>query len=136
MRALPGRASRTPLPEPATLTRERSAEAQRERILRATGELVAKRGYNAVTVELIVKRAHVSFKTFYKHFTGKEDCFVALFESVFTATERRIRARLAEEPGSWSDQVAVALRTLVEAIVDDPVIARAVIVESPTVGAA
>ena len=31
-------------------------EDQRQRILRATGELVAERGYHSVTVELIVKR--------------------------------------------------------------------------------
>jgi AcrR family transcriptional regulator len=137
MRALPGWDSRaTPDAPPASVTRSNAHADQRRRILRAVGELVAERGYSDVTVELIVKRAHVSFKTFYKHFTGKEDCFVALFETTFTATEKTIRERLAAEPGPWSDQVVLALRTLIEAIVDDPVIARAVIVESPIVGPA
>lgn len=72
MRALPGRASRTSLADPAAVTREGVKRDQRRRILRATGELVAKRGYNAVTVELIIKRARVSFKTFYVHFPNKE----------------------------------------------------------------
>jgi AcrR family transcriptional regulator len=137
MRALPGRASRATLDAPpASVTRSSAHADQRRRILRAVGELVAGRGYSDVTVELIVKRAHVSFKTFYKHFASKEECFVALFETAFTTTERTIRKRLEAEPGPWADQVALALRTLIEQIVADPVIARAVIVESPTVGLA
>jgi AcrR family transcriptional regulator len=137
MRALPGRASRaTPDAPPAPVTRTSAHADQRRRILRAVGEVVAERGFPDVTVELIVKRAHVSFKTFYKHYSGKEECFVALFDSALTTTEKTIRRRLAAEPGPWSDQVVLALRTLVEEIVSEPVIARAVIVESPTVGPA
>ena len=137
VRALPGQDSRVRLADrPAAVTRSTAAADQRRRILRAVGELVAEHGYAEVTVELIVKRAHVSYKTFYKHFAGKEECFIALFESTFATTEQAIRERLAAEPGPWSDQVVLALRTLVEQILEDPVIARAVIVESPTAGPA
>ncbi len=135
MRALPGRASRTPLQQPATLTRERNSEAQRQRILRATGELVAKRGYNAVTVELIVKRARVSFKTFYKHFSGKEECFLELFDTVTAQARERVGEALAAEAASpWPQQVIAALRALFGEILADPLLARAAIVEAPTVG--
>jgi AcrR family transcriptional regulator len=137
MRALPGRASRATLDAPpASVTRSSAHADQRRRILRAVGELAAERGYSDVSVELIVKRAHVSFKTFYKHFASKEDCFAALFESAVIATEATIRRRLAAEPLPWPDQVALALRTLIELILDEPAIARAIIVESPTVGPA
>jgi AcrR family transcriptional regulator len=135
MRALPGRDSRaTPDAPPAAVTRSSVHADQRRRILRAVGELVAKRGYGDVTVELIVKRAHVSYKTFYKHFSGKEECFQALFDSTFRSADRAIRERLAVEPLPWAEQVILALRTLIEWIVADPIIARAVIVETPTVG--
>jgi AcrR family transcriptional regulator len=137
MRALPGRSSRAKLDQPpAAVTRSGAHADQRRRILRSVGELVAERGYSDVTVELIVKRAHVSYKTFYKHFASKEECFVALFESVVAGSERAVNERLAAEPGPWADQVVLALRTLVEEVLSDPVIARAVIVESPTVGPA
>ena len=137
MRALPGRSSRATLDAPpASVTRAGAHADQRRRILRAVGELVAERGYSDVTVELIVKRAHVSFKTFYKHFASKENCFAALFESAVLSTETTIRQRLAAEPRPWPDQVVLALRTLIELILADPAIARAVIVESPTVGPA
>ena len=72
MRALPGRDHGPHLSIRRRLQAQ-CREDQRQRIMRATGELVAKRGYNDVTVELIVKRARVSFKTFYKHFGGKEE---------------------------------------------------------------
>jgi AcrR family transcriptional regulator len=137
MRALPGRASRATLDAPpASVTRSSAHADQRRRILRAVAELVAERGYPDVTVELIVKRAHVSFKTFYKHFAGKEQCFVALFEATCARTEKAIRQRLAAEPLPWPEQVALALRTLIEQILAEPTIARAVIVEAPTVGPA
>ncbi|HEX7058815.1 MAG TPA: TetR/AcrR family transcriptional regulator [Solirubrobacterales bacterium] len=135
MRALPGRDSRSLADSPAAVTRDSVKEDQRQRILRATGELVAKRGYNAVTVELIVKRARVSFKTFYAHFRGKEDCFLELFDMVMEQTRAEVDAALAAEVDSpWPQQVVAALRALFNAFLADPLIARASIVEAPTVG--
>jgi AcrR family transcriptional regulator len=135
MQALPGRNSRVTLDSPpAAVTRSNARADQRRRILRAIGELVAERGYGDVTVELIVKRAHVSFKTFYNHFSSKEECFQALFDSAFRSAERTVRERLGSESNSWADQVVLALSTLIELVVAEPIIARAVIVEAPTVG--
>jgi AcrR family transcriptional regulator len=135
MRALPGRASRTSLEDSAPgLTRETVAEAQRRRIRRATGELVAKRGYAGVRVELIVKRARVSFKTFYKHYVGKEAAFIDLFERATAVTEAQVLAALEETKGPWPEQVAVALTAFFESIIAEPLIARACLVEGPTAG--
>lgn len=137
MRALPGRESRVSGNDsPAAVTRSNAHRDQRRRILRAIAELVAKRGYADVTVELVVKRARVSYKTFYKHFSGKEECFLELFDSAVGSTERSIRGRLDEEEGSWADRVVLALGLWIERIVAEPLIARAVIVEAPTVGPA
>ena len=137
MHALPGRQSRSSPDAPAAPVTRASAHAdQRRRILRAVGELVGEHGYGDVTVEMIAKRARVSFKTFYKHYPGKEECLLDLCEIAFDSTEKTIRERLAANPAPWPDQVLLALRTLVEAIIAEPVIARAVIVESPTVGPA
>jgi AcrR family transcriptional regulator len=135
MRALPGRASRTSVAAPARVTREGVEAAQRQRILQATGELVAKRGYNDVTVELIVKRAKVSFKTFYKHFRGKEECFLELFDTVMGGAREQIDAALAASAEApWPEQVIAAMRALFGVILADPILARATIVEAPTVG--
>ena len=136
MRALPGRDSRTSLEDsPTRVTRDSVKADQRQRILRATGELVAKRGYNAVTVELIVKRAKVSYKTFYAHFSNKEECFLELFDAVMAQTRAQIDAALAAEADApWPQQVVAGLRALFDAFIADPLIARASIVEAPTVG--
>jgi AcrR family transcriptional regulator len=124
-------------PAGETLTRDGVAADQRRRILQATGELVAKRGYNAVSVELIVKRARVSFKTFYKHFANKEACYLELFDSTMARSREEIEAAVAaNRDGPWAQQVVAALGALFGAILADPLIARATIVEAPTVGPA
>jgi AcrR family transcriptional regulator len=137
MRAIPGRASRaTSDAPPASVTRDNAHIDQQRRLRRAVGEVVAERGYSEVTVELIVKRAHVSLKTFYKHYASKQECFENLFEVASELTEKRIRDAVQGQELAWPDEVLTTLRTLVEAIVADPVMARAVIVEAPTVGPA
>src|SRR5690349_24701615 len=107
MRALPGRQSRAKLDAPpASITRANTHADQRRRILRAVGELVGERGYGDVTVEMIVKRARVSFKTFYKHYPGKEECLLDLCATAFDSAEKTIRERLAAEPDApWADRV-------------------------------
>jgi AcrR family transcriptional regulator len=135
MRALPGRSSRTSLADPPPkVTRASSADAQRVRIRRATGELIAKRGYAGVTVELIVKRARVSYKTFYKHYSNKEGAFIDLFDRATGRIEDSVREALEGTSAEWPEQVAIALRTFFEAIIADPLIARACLVEGPTAG--
>jgi AcrR family transcriptional regulator len=137
MRALPGRATRSSLAEaPAAVTRASVAADQRRRILRAFAELVAKRGYNDVKVELIVKRARVSFKTFYSHFANKEECFVALFDAATERAGRSMREAVAAAGDSWPRQVDAALRALFTLVAADPATARACLVESLTAGSA
>src|SRR6478752_2495333 len=57
------------------------ANNQRARILFATSELVAERGYQKTTIELIAKSARVALRTFYEHFASKEECFLAAFDA-------------------------------------------------------
>jgi AcrR family transcriptional regulator len=135
MRALPGRATRTDLEEPApSLTRDTVAEAQRRRIRRATGELIAKRGYGGVSVELIIKRARVSFKTFYKHYANKEEAFADLFDTATASTRALVEEALEASERPWPEQVAISLRIFFESILAEPLIARACLVEGPTAG--
>jgi AcrR family transcriptional regulator len=134
MRALPGREARSTLEPDRGLTRDTLAESQRRRIRRATGELVAKRGYPSVTIELIVKRAKVGFKTFYKHYGNKQEAFIDLFDVAIARTEEEVREAIAEADGEWPEQVAVALRAFFESIIAEPLIARACLVEAPTAG--
>jgi AcrR family transcriptional regulator len=52
-----------------------------ERILRALAAVVAEKGYPETTVADIVERAKTSQRTFYEHFSNKEDAMVAALDS-------------------------------------------------------
>jgi AcrR family transcriptional regulator len=64
------------------LPREVVVRSQRERLLAAAAETVAERGYGAVIVSDIVRRARVSRRSFYVMFEGKEECVLAAWEVV------------------------------------------------------
>jgi AcrR family transcriptional regulator len=55
-------------------------------------ELVAERGYDAVTVRELARGAGVSTRSFYEHFSGKEECFLRAHEFVVRRTAKRIVA--------------------------------------------
>ena len=59
----------------AALPGSEVAASQRGRILQATTEEVAARGYAATTVQHIISRARVSRSAFYDQFTDKQDAF-------------------------------------------------------------
>ena len=106
---------------------------QRERLLAATTELVAKRGYRGTSVDHIVKGARVGYVAFYELFEGKEDCFLAAFERIVAETREQLAvAAPVELP--WPEQICAALRTLVALIAADPARARVALVEVQAAG--
>lgn len=64
------------------LSHERVLASQRKRLLRAMGELVERQGYAATTVSDVTSAARVSRNAFYELFTDKEDCFIAVCDSL------------------------------------------------------
>src|ERR1700743_3898966 len=66
-----------PPPGRQRLSREVIARHQRARIVNALAEETMDRGYRAVTVADIVRRAGIARNTFYDNFASKEDCFLA-----------------------------------------------------------
>src|SRR4051794_31061826 len=70
-----------PSPAPARLRRDEVAASQRGRMLRAMAEAASERGYVNTVVSDVVERAGVSRKTFYEHFTDKEECFLASYDA-------------------------------------------------------
>lgn len=121
-------------PGPQPVSREASAEDQRRRILRATAELMAKRGYQGTTTELIVRRAKVGYQTFYKQFGDKEGALSALFDLAAARGREVVGRAFRETDGTWTQQVAVAIKVLFEEIAANPVVARVCLVEALTAG--
>lgn len=59
---------------------EQVRASQRGRLLRAALWTAAHKGYPEMTIGDLVERASVSRRTFYEHFTGKLDCFLAAID--------------------------------------------------------
>jgi AcrR family transcriptional regulator len=83
---------------PARLTPGEVAAGQRRRMLGAMVAAVAEKGYVAVTVGDVVKRARVSRATFYDQFTDRAECFLAAIDAVTEelvgTLDRRMARRL------------------------------------------
>jgi AcrR family transcriptional regulator len=136
MRALPGAEKRTPSGGRPTVTAGDADDERRSRIMRATAELIAKRGYQRTRVELIIERAHVGYTSLYRLFPEKVDIFIALFDDASDRTFELIEASYEREPGGWPEKVAAAVRSFFGAVYADPLLAKACLVESLTAGPA
>src|ERR1044072_2669491 len=124
-----------PPPGRHLIPRDFVSQNQRERMLLATAELVAERGDQKTTIELIAKTARGALVTFYEHFANKEECFLASFdESVAGAGE--VFAELVDAEQPWADQIAAGLEVFLEMVVAEPARAKLCIVESQAAGAA
>jgi AcrR family transcriptional regulator len=53
-------------------------------------EIIAERGYAAVTVRELAQVASVSSRAFYQHYSGKEDCFLSAHETIVRRIDRRV----------------------------------------------
>jgi AcrR family transcriptional regulator len=111
------------------------AQNQRERMLLATAELVAERGYQKTTIELIAKTARVALSTFYEQFSSKEECFLAAFDETLAAAGE-VFEELLDPEQEWAEQISVSIEICLEMIVKEPARARLCIVEAQAAGGA
>lgn len=94
------------------LTQAAVAGSQRVRLLDAVARGVAERGYGAATVADVIALAGVSRRTFYEHFPGLEDCFLAAYEDGMRSLFAAIRSALAGVP---RDDLALRTRVAIDA---------------------
>lgn len=111
------------------------AHHQRQRILDGAARAIAERGYRETSVADIVKSAAVARARFYENFSSKQDCFFALFDLATEASLAAVEEASGDCQQDFPERVEVGLRALLEFLEADPVLARAWIVEGPTVGA-
>lgn len=104
-------ASEVVLRPPPPLPRGRSrlpsievARNQRERIMYATAELAAHKGYSATTVSDITTSAHVDQRVFYTHFRDKQQAFLAVHE-LAVQQAMTVAARGYFSASSWPERV-------------------------------
>lgn len=119
------------------LPKEEVRASQRERLLRAMGELVGEHGYETTTVPKVIAAARVSSNTFYSFFSDKTDCFIALCEQLGDELLEALIAAPAKPPTTAEEGLAAidaGIRVYLSWWRDRPGLARAYFVELPTAG--
>jgi AcrR family transcriptional regulator len=87
----PREASHGALPRgPHSLSRAEVAANQRRRMIDATIDVVGEKGYAELTVSDVIKRAGVSRRAFYEHFSNREECFLATYDSIMEDSSRAV----------------------------------------------
>lgn len=61
---------------------DRRTQRTREKLRNALMELIAERGYDAITIQNIVDRADVGRTTFYLHYNSKDELFMSCHEAI------------------------------------------------------
>lgn len=122
-----------PPPGRHQLSREFIARHQRARIVSALAEETMSKGYQAVTVADIVRRAGIARNTFYENFSSKEACFLAAQDYAAEEAFRRV-VEAAEEIESWQGRVVAGLTAFLSAVADEPELARICFVEAHSAG--
>jgi len=102
---------------------------QRERLIAAMLDAAATRGYRETNVQDVIERAGVSRPTFYEHFTNKDDCFLASFDTGARRLQARVTAAAAEG-GGWRERLRRALAAVLAFAVAEPQTARTLVVEA------
>ena len=108
---------------------------QRDRLLKATAEVVAHEGYAATTVRKLLAHSRTSRRTYYALFTDIEECYLAMFAEL----AQQMRARFAagfERGADPSERVRLAIESLTELCGSEPDAACACLVESLAAGPA
>lgn len=121
--------------EPPDSRRSRRQLSQRERIIRGAAKVVVERGYEALSIPAISGAAGVSNQTFYEHFKGKREAFLAAFDALATeALAAGAGAFTAED--DRPEAVGAGLRALLEHIAANEHFSRLAFFELPTAGPA
>jgi AcrR family transcriptional regulator len=117
------------------LPRQFVVRSQRERMLEATSRAVSELGYPALTVAAILERAGVSRKTFYEHFSDKEECFLAAYDVVVEGLLRGVSDAYNGQE-AWRDGIRAGLAEFLRFLAAEPDFARMCIVEVLAAGPA
>ncbi len=115
------------------LPREFVVHNQRERLIAGLAEAIAENGYSGTTIAHITRHAAVSRRTFYEHFSSKDECFVAAYDTVMAELRQRVSAAF-EEAGDWPHAVKAGIGAMLEFLAAEPSLARLCMVEALVAG--
>jgi AcrR family transcriptional regulator len=105
----------------------------RQRLLDALKQSIEEDGYPKTTVADIVRRARTSRRTFYEHFTSKEDCFVTLHTEANANVIRQIVASV-DRTAMWQKQIRQAVEAWISAAESELALTLSWIRDVPALG--
>lgn len=117
------------------LPREFVTHNQRERLIAGIAEAIAEHGYSGTTIAHITRAAAVSRRTFYEHFSSKDECFVAAYDAVMKELRERVSAAF-EEAEEWPQAIRAGIAAMLEFLAAEPNLARLCMVEALVAGPA
>jgi AcrR family transcriptional regulator len=124
----------TPLPRGRpSIPHAEIARHQRERIVYATAEVAAEKGYGAATIADITATAGVDRRVFYAHFRDKQQAFLAAHELGFQQT-MAVSASAFFSRDSWPERIWEALHAGAHFNGTHPVVSHIGYVEAHAVG--
>jgi AcrR family transcriptional regulator len=115
------------------LPRDFVVHNQRERLIAGLAEAVAEKGYGGTTIADITRHAAVSRRTFYEHFDGKDECFVAAFDTVTAQLRERVEEAYKGED-EWTDAIRAGIDAMLTFLASEPNLARLAMVEALVAG--
>ena len=112
---------------------ERVRQVQRERMLKAMSEVVARDGYAETTVRKLLAQAGLSRRTYYDLWEDKEDCYLDAYGEIAGQLTARAAAGFGQGDAPRA-RVRLAVEALVAFCVEEPDAACACIVEGLAAG--
>jgi len=105
----------------------------RRRLLDGMVAAIRERGFRDSTIADVVRHARTSRRTFYEHFSSKQDCFVALLHESNAEMVRAI-ATAVDPHASWDVQVHQAIEAWIATAQSEPEVMLSWIREIPSLG--
>jgi AcrR family transcriptional regulator len=78
------------------------AMSRSDRFIEAATEILSETGRTDFTVQELIERSKTSLRSFYQHFSGKEELLLALFEEIITTSVAEWRTEIEALPDALS----------------------------------
>jgi AcrR family transcriptional regulator len=115
------------------LSREFIAENQRQRLIVAIADSLDDEGYDRTSVSAIATRAGVSKSDFYRHFSSKDECFLAAYDEAVEKLRAEVLAACAGRT-EWAEGVCSGLTAALAGLAAEPGQANLLLVEGLRAG--
>ena len=106
--------------------------ATRQLLLERAKQLFAERGFDAVSIDLVLQEARVSKGALYHHFGGKEVLFAAVLEDVEAFIVETVSAASVGALNPL-DALRAGCDAWVRLVAEDPVVRRIAVIDAPSV---